>query len=351
MSTIITTPSPVIINSPATLTYTKPGLILVPGAQYVIQNTSGTSISSTFTGPVATLDYSTPNEYNATFYSSTVVDSYGNAYTSMYENPYNQNQYGFIQVLSSITAITATTNIYYQFSNGTNSLTGYPSGLAIDSNGRLYFLCSGNSNLYYINITQTPGLNPPATQFNTNSTGLTGVYTLAINPNTNYFYVTSSNCVGQIDASGNATILNSTASQASYGICCDNNNNLYIGFTSGIIGKYNLTSSTFTPNFSTLTGENFVVGLTFISSSNIIIANTFTSSNNYGDIYAVSLQGVNLFIQNYNLLGTIGLYSNFITGATQSAIQIYEFSTSPLTFNNLVLSNPGTNLLNIYNNF
>ena len=191
MSTVTTSPNPVIQDSSATLLYTNPNLILLPGSVYVLKNTLGNNVSSTYTAPVLTPNNIAPNVGNYISISSSCFYSpNGDIYTSMETSPIAGN--GFIQITSS-----GTSTNYLQFDNSGNPPVPsnfyspqYPTGITMDSSGNLYFLVFGDNNLYKINnIDEPTDPSNNLSQYNTNPAVISAPFELTITPN-NYFYIT-----------------------------------------------------------------------------------------------------------------------------------------------------------------
>jgi hypothetical protein len=142
MSTVTTSPNPVIQDSSATLLYTSPNLILLPSLEYVLKNTLGNNVSSTYTAPVLTPNYIAPNINNS--YTSTNSACFhapnGDIYTTMEFSSIAGN--GLIQLTSN-----GVSSNYLQFDNSGNPPVPsnfyspqYPTGITMDSSGNLYFL-------------------------------------------------------------------------------------------------------------------------------------------------------------------------------------------------------------------
>jgi hypothetical protein len=356
MSTVTTSPNPVIQDSSATLFYTNPNLLLLPGSVYVLKNILGNNVSSTYTAPVLTRNNIAPNVGNYTSISSSCFYSpNGEIYTSMETSPVANN--GFIQITSN-----GVSSVYLQFDLNANppipgpnpyGVIQYPTGVTMDSSGYLYFLVFGNNDVYKINNIDDP--TDPTNNlsvYNINPSVVSAPFELTITPN-NYLYITSTNppyYIEQIDTSdisGNTTaIQNYTANRPSYGITSDINSNLYIGYAGGVIGKYNTITNTFTDNFITITGEGTILGLVYISLKNIIVVNTASTN-----IYVINLlnNSYSKIINNSGILGGLGTNKvNSLYGTTTTGMVQYTFDTS-LLFNNLYLTTTGVNVLNVYN--
>jgi hypothetical protein len=349
--TFTTVPSPVIQDSSATLFYTSTNLILLPGLEYGLKDTSGNAVS-TYTAPDLSYNFIAPNINNnyPSSNSSCFYAPNGDIYTSMENSSIAGN--GLIQITSN-----GVSSVYLQFDNSGNPpipsnyySPQYPTGVTMDSNGYLYFLVFGDNNLYKINNINDP--TDPSnnlSQYNTNPAVISAPFELTITPN-NYFYITDTQSpynIQQIDTTGNATAIpNYTAGRPAYGITSDLSSNLYIGYDGGVIGKYDLTTQTFTDNFITLPGEGSILGLVFINSKNVIVANT-TATN----IYVISLLNNNYLniITNSGILGGFGTNNiNSIYGTTSNGMVQYIFD-SVLIFNNLYLTNIGNNVLTVNN--
>jgi hypothetical protein len=159
MSTVTTSPNPVIQDSSATLFYTNPNLLLLPGSVYVLKNILGNNVSSTYTAPVLTRNNIAPNVGNYTSISSSCFYSpNGDIYTSMETSPVANN--GFIQITSN-----GVSSVYLQFDLSANppipgpnpyGVIQYPTGVTMDSSGYLYFLVFGNNDVYKINNIDDP---------------------------------------------------------------------------------------------------------------------------------------------------------------------------------------------------
>ncbi len=354
MTTITTIPSPIIINNSSILTYKNLEKITFGGEEFVLKDSSGIYISDIYTSSGPTLNVISTN-LNSTYASTSsycLYSSTGNIYTSMKNSSIPGN--GFIQ----LTDTSGISSVYLQFNNSANPpipsnfrSPQYPTSLCFDSNGFLYFLVYGDNNVYKIT-----DINNPSTSFikyNNTSAVISAPYDIEIDLNTNYIYVSATNPpyrIEQIDTSGNTTYIpNYTANEPSFGICIDNNNNnLYIGYANGVIGKYNLNSHLFIKNYVILAGEGTVLGLSYCNSQNIILANTIDTN-----IYSIELLSPRPYvikvINNSGILGGFNNYSNSnIYGTTYTNIINYNFNNT-LTFNNLIISNSGINSINIYN--
>jgi hypothetical protein len=355
MSTVTTSPNPVIQDSSATLLYTSPNLILLPSLEYVLKNTLGNNVSSTYTAPVLTPNYIAPNINNS--YTSTNSACFhapnGDIYTTMEFSSIAGN--GLIQLTSN-----GVSSNYLQFDNSGNPPVPsnfyspqYPTGITMDSSGNLYFLVFGDNNLYKINnINEPTDPSNNLSVYNKNPAVISAPFELTITPN-NYFYITDTQSpynIQQIDTSdisGNTTAIpNYTANRSAYGITSDFSNNLYIGYAGGVIGKYDLTPpGTFTDNFINLpSADGSILSLVYISSKNVLVANT-TSTN----IYVINLLNNNYLkiIDNSGILGGIGTnIINSIYGTTANGMVKYIFD-SVLIFNNLYLTNTGINVLTV----
>ncbi len=352
-TTITTNPSPVKINNPAILTYINTSKITFTGEEFQLKNQSGTPVSDIFTStaPVQTVLSTNISPTYATASAYCLYSSNGKIYTSMEKSNIPGN--GFIQ----ITDTNGVSSDYLQFNNNATPpipsnfrSPQYPTSLAFDSNGYLYFLVYGDNNIYKINNINNPYSS--YVQYNTTTSVVSAPFDMEINLDTNYIYVTATNPpyrIQQIDTNGVTSVLpNSTGTGSSFGICADSNNNLYIGYANGVIGKYNLNTNTFTQNFYTIPTEGKVYGLSFVKSQNVILANTSTTN-----IYLITLESTPRSIKIISNSGILGGFSNdnknSIYGTTQTNIVKYDFNQT-LTFNNLVLTNSGINNLNIYNN-
>ena len=159
-TTIITTvPSPIKINSPATLTYTKTDKITYSGEQFQLQNLSGTPVSNIFTSTVPILSQIS-NNVGPTYASNSsycLYSSSGKIYTSMATSIIPGN--GFIQ----ITNTNGISSIYLQFNNSATPpipsnfrSPQFPTSLSFDSFGYLYFLVYGDNDIYKINDINNP---------------------------------------------------------------------------------------------------------------------------------------------------------------------------------------------------
>jgi hypothetical protein len=353
MTSITTIPSPILINNPSILTYTNLEKTTFGGEEFVLKDSSGIYISDIYTSPEPILNVISTN-LNSSYASTSsycLYSSTGNIYTSMKKSSISGN--GFIQ----LTDTSGISSVYLQFNNGSNPpipsnfhSPQYPTSLCFDSDGFLYFLVFGDNNVYKIN-----DINNPSTSFikyNNTSSVISAPYDIEIDLNTNYIYVSATNPphrIQRIDTSGNTTYLpNYTADEASYGICIDNNNNLYIGYANGVIGKYNLNSELFIKNYVTLAGEGTVLGLSYYNSQNIILANT-NSTNIYSIELLSPIPYVIKVINNSGILGGFNNYSSSsIYGTTNTNIINYNLNNT-LIFNNLIISNSGINSINIYN--
>jgi len=344
-------PSYVIQDTSSNVVYSNPDVLFLPNFQFVLRNSSNIYVSDTTTtsniiSNTVANNFNYPTQYSNA--SSSCLYTPSGIYTSMEASPISGN--GFIQLTSN-----GVSSNYFQFnsSQGTPSPgqpLQYPTGLNMDTSGNLYFLVFGDNYVYKITNLSDPSNN--YSRYNSTSTISAPFDSTIITNNNgylNYIYLTATNYpyyIEQIDTNGNATnIPNYTANQASYGICSDGSNNLYIGYANGVIGKYNLTTSTFTQNFVTLSGEGDVYGLTYILQKNAIIANTASTN-----IYAINTLGEHIIIINSSgILGGFGTDNiNSIYGTTGTQIIQYVFQSS-ITFNNLNLTSTGINPLNIYN--
>lgn len=360
MATIVTEPSPPIINQPATLYYTNISPIPLPNTSYVLKIGSN-SVSDTYTGTAPILNTVSTNVVNNSgSTNSSSVYYNGNIYTSMIKSNITGN--GYIQK----TDASGVSSIYLQFNNGkdpnyptTNYVPSnynspqYPTGLVLDTAGNLYFLVYGDNNIYKIsNLSNPYGY----TQFNRSDASgasvISAPFDMTIDPNTNFMYVTATNppfYIEKIDTSGTTSALpNYTAGVVSYGICCDLSSNLYIGYANSTIGKYDLKVNTFTSNFITLpSGAGTIYGLTYARYANSLIAVCGDTGNVYGIPLSV-LTYTPLIIPNSGILGSFTNRGyDTIYGATASNIISYTFNTT-FTFTNLLLPNT-TNTLTIYN--
>ena len=352
MASITTIPSPVISNQPATLYYSNIYPIPIPGSTYVLR-LGGSPVSYTYTGvPPTETTISTNVVSTGATVSSSCVYYNGNIYTSMENSGIPGN--GYIQKTDS----NGLSTVYLQFNLSSSppipgpnpyGATQYPTGLSIDNTGKLYFLVFGNNNVYRITDLNTPS---NYVIYNTTASTISAPYHMTINLNTNFLYLSATNppyYIEQINTSGVTSILiNYTVTQASYGICCDLIGNLYIGYASGVIGKYNLNNNTFTSNFYTIPSETGTVyGLTYIAVSDSLIANVGPN----GNIYTVPVtQTINstLIKNSSGILGNFGFSgANIIYGTSSTQIISYTFNQI-FTFNNLLLSQP-SNLLSLYN--
>ena len=107
------------------------------------------------------------NNYNANlqeYYSCSVLDAYGNVYTSLRYS--NITDYGAIQK----TTYSGTTTRFLQLdsSNTPGAGTQFPTGMCFDSSGNLYYTVYGNNNIY--KITDLNTTNPSPVLVNASST-------------------------------------------------------------------------------------------------------------------------------------------------------------------------------------
>jgi hypothetical protein len=352
--TYTTNPSPIIEYSPATLTYSNSSVIVFPGDTYQLKTSSGTILSSVVPNLTENTIASNLGYYSSAY--SFCLYYGGNIYTSMQSSPGGSNV-GFIQ--KTTTGASPVSSNYFQFvltgNNSTNVPPGnpngpvsFPTGLSIDDTGNLYFLVYGNNNIFKITNLSSPLTN--YSQFNTTNSTISAPYDMALNPSTNYLYISSTNpprVIEKIDTNGiTSTLSGYSGTGPTYGLCIDGNNTLYIGFAGGVIGKYNLSTNVFTQNFVTLSGESGnVTGLVYVSSKNIIIANVSGTNN----IYAVSLTGIyNNLISNSGIIGGFGTDGTNIYGTTSSQIIQYTLPTT-IVFSNLTLTTSVNSNISVIN--
>ena len=353
MTRIITTePAPIIINNSSILIYTNSEKIAYGGEKFILQDSLGNNVSNEYTssGPIPNIISTNLGSTYSTTYSYCLYSSSGNIYTSMEKSSISGN--GFIQ----LTDPSGNSSVYLQFNNtatppipSSRGSPQFPTSLGFDSYGYLYFLVFGDNNIYKINNINEPAVS--FVQYNKTTSDISAPYDMEINLNTNYIYITSTNPprkILQLDTSWNISYLqNYTATGASYGICADKNNNLYIGYANGIIGKYDLNTKSFTQNYISLSGQGIIYGLSYNSSQNMLLVNT--SSTNIYWIVLLPTPSIVQVITNSGILGGFSNDNNFtIYGTTTTNIINYNFNNT-LTFNNLIITNPGLNSLNIYN--
>lgn len=354
MSSFTTSPSPMITNQPATLTYTNTLKNPIPANEYVLKNASNVNVSDilipTSINTFFSNNIGSPPPNNWTSSSSyTLVHPNGNIYTSMRSSSILQN--GCIQ----ITSPSGVSSLYFQF-DVLNNIPGpnpngppqYPTGLARDTAGNLYFLVFGNNNVYKIN-----NINSPSTSFvlysQITTTGLSAPYDMDFDSNNN-LYVSSTNppyYVVKVASDGTKSVLIDLNEQ-SYGVAVDGNNNLYVGLNSGKILKYNLTTNILTNPFITISGQGIVYGISYNSFTNSLFVNT--SSTN---IYSISLDTntYSLLVSNSGIIGGLGVNPNNtrnLYGTTSSIIVKIELPSTYI-FTNLILSNYGNNFLTVNN--
>jgi hypothetical protein len=348
MSSFTTVPSPMITNQPATLTYTNPLVNPTPANQYVLKNASNTNVSNILIPTSINTTFSTNIGNYSSSSSYTLVHPNGNIYTSMQTSSSSGN--GCIQITNS----SGVSSLYLQFVTSTipgpnpNGPPQYPTGLSLDTAGNLYFLVYGNNNVYKIT-----NINSPSTSLQLYSTitttGLSAPYDMKFDSNDN-LYVSSTNpphYVVKVASNGTKSVL-IDLTEPSYGVVVDNNNNLYIGLSSGKILKYNLTTNTLTNPFITISGQGTVYGISYNSYTNSLFVNT--SSTN---IYSISLNTntYSLLVSSSGIIGGLGVDPNntrILYGTTNTNI-IKIVLPSTYIFTNLVLSNYGNNYLTVNN--
>jgi hypothetical protein len=358
MSSFTTSPSPMITNQAATLTYTNPSVNPIPANQYVLKNASNVNVSNVLTPTSTNTIFSTNIGPYSSSSSYTLVHPNGNIYTSMQNSSIPNN--GCIQ----ITNPSGASYLYLQFNYSASppipsvfSPPQYPTGLAIDSAENLYFLVFGDNNVYKITDIGTPSNHAVDSNGNwvaysvTQPSGLSAPYDMDFDSSDN-LYITSTNFpykVAKVTPNGTASLF-LTLSESNYGVAVDNNNNLYIGLGGGKILKYNLTNNTFPlPNpFITLSGEGDVYGLSYNSYTNSLFANTASTN-----IYSISLNTntYSLLVSNSGIIGGLGVNPNNTTklyGTTSSKIIDIELPSTYI-FTNLILSNYGNNNLTVNN--
>jgi hypothetical protein len=119
MSSFTTSPSPMITNQPATLTYTNPSVNPIPANQYVLKDASGANVSNTINPTSNNINFSNniglPSEW-ASFNSYSLVHPNGNVYTTMKNSSIANN--GCIQV----TDPSGVSSLYLQFNVILNKL-------------------------------------------------------------------------------------------------------------------------------------------------------------------------------------------------------------------------------------
>ena len=352
MSSFTTSPSPMITNQPATLTYTNPLVNPIPANQYVLKNASNDNVSNVLIPTSNNIIFSTNIGLYSSASSYTLVHPNGNIYTSMQTSSIAGN--GCIQ----ITNPSGVSSLYLQFNSsasppipGINPFTGaqYPTGLAIDTAGNLYFLVFGNNNVYKIT-----NINSPSTTFVLYSTitsiGLSAPYDMDFDSNNN-LYVSSTNepyYIAKVTPSGAASVY-LDLDEPSYGVAVDANNNLYIGLGGGNILRCNLTTNTVTNPFFTLPEDEIVNGIVYNSYTNSLFAIMQSTTN----IYSISLNTntSSLLVSNSGIIGGLGvdpINTTNLYGTTSSQIIEIQLPTTYI-FTNLILSNYGNNYLTVNN--
>jgi len=345
-----TVPSPMITNQPATLTYTNtsiPSVPPIPSHQYVLKNASNTNVSNILIPTSINTIFSTNIGSYSSSSSYTLVHPNGNIYTSMKTSIVAGN--GCIQITNS----SGVSSLYLQFNNGATppipsnySSPQYPTGLAIDTAEKLYFLVFGDNNIYKINDTTNPSTSL-VLYSDITTTGLSAPYDMEFDSNDN-LYVSSTNppyYVVKVASNGTKSVL-IDLNEESYGVAVDGNNNLYVGLSSGKILKYDLTTNTLTNPFITISGQGTVYGISYNIYTDSLFVNT--SSTN---IYAISLNTntVSVLVQNSGVIGGLGVDPNNtrnLYGTT--SVNIVEFELpSTYIFTNLILSSYGDNYLTV----
>ena len=352
MASFTTVPSPMITNQPATLTYTNPSVNPIPANQYVLKNASNTNVSNILIPTSNNIIFS-PNigPYSSSS-SYTLVHPNGKIYTSMQSSIKPGN--GCIQ----ITDPSGVSSLYLQFDDsisppipGINPYPPpqYPTGLSIDTAGKLYFLVYGNNNVYKIN-----DISSPSTSFVLYSvittTGLSAPYDMEFDSNNN-LYVSSTNppyYIAKVAPGGVPSVYLNNIGEASYGLAIDSNNNLYIGLDGGKILRYDITTPLLTNPFITIPGEGIVYGIAYNSYTNSLFVNTASTN-----IYSISLNTntYSLLVTNSGIIGGLGDDPNNtrnLYGSTSSNIIEIELPATYI-FTNLVLSNYGNNFLTVNN--
>jgi hypothetical protein len=335
-----------ITTQPATLTYTNSAVNPIPSNVYVLKNSSNTNVSNTLTPISINTTFSTNIGSYSSNSSYTLVHSNGYIYTSMINSAVPGN--GCIQITNS----SGVSSLYLQFNNGATSpipsnysSPQYPTGLAVDTSGFLYFLVYGDNNVYKIN-----DINNPSTTFVLYAApSLSAPYDMDFDSNNN-LYISSTNppwTVGKVTSAGSVSVL-TTLTGPSYGVAVDNNNNLYIGLNGGVILKYDLTTNILYNPFYTISGQSEVYGIAYNSYTNSLFVNTISTN-----IYSISLttNTISLLINGSTIIGGLGvdpITTTILYGTTDTTIKKIQLPSNYI-FTNLVLNSYGNNYLTVNN--